>query len=239
MNVLITGGASGLGRAILEKLCTDDSVKIFFTYFKSASEARSIENKLTNAHGVFCDFSDAESLNNLIEKLPSMELNVLVNNAISGMEVAHFHKTPEAVFTADFMNNVLPQVRLMQECVKLFRKRKAGKLITVLTAGLIGAPPMGYASYTASKAYMASIVKTIAAENVKFNITSNAVSPSLMKTGLLNILDERIVDSVEEGHPLKQLLPLTQVAEVVDFLTKSPSHLNGVNIPINAAVNVI
>lgn len=239
MNILITGGASGLGRAILEKLCSDKTNRVFFTYYSSVTEAQSIESNHQNTKGIFCDFSDNQSLGKLKENLPDMDLNVLVNNAVSGMNVAHFHKTSLEVFEADFMQNVLPLVSLMQECVKLFRKKKSGKLITVLTAGLIGSPPMGYSSYTASKAYLASVVKSIATENAKFNITSNAVSPSLMKTGLLDVLDERIVDSVASVHPLKELLPLEQVAQVVDFLVQSPGHLNGVNIPINAAVNVI
>ncbi len=228
-----------MGKAILETLVTDSHNQVYFTYFNSSKSAKEIEKEYPNSRAIQWDLTNEPSLQKLLDQLPSMNLDVLVNNAISGMEVSHFHKTDVQVFERDILNNILPQVRLMQECVKLFRKKKSGKIITILTDFLIGTPPIGCSSYTASKAYLLSMVKAIAVENSKFNITSNAISPSLMKTELSKVLDERVLESMEANHPLKHLLPLQDVAELVSFLVNSTSHLNGVNIPVNAAVNVI
>jgi NAD(P)-dependent dehydrogenase (short-subunit alcohol dehydrogenase family) len=136
------------------------------------------------------------------------------------------------------MNDTLPTLQLMQKAVSLFRKKKSGRIITILTSGLIGKPPAGYAEYTAGKAYLLSMSKSIAAENAAFNITANCVSPSFMQTTLTNAMDERLIENMVSSHPLKRLLEPNEVAEVVKFLVHCTPHLNGVNIPINAAASI-
>lgn len=97
---------------------------------------------------------------------------------------------------------------------------------------------MGTASYIASKSYLAGLVKSWAAENSKFNIASNSVSPSFMQTGLTAAVDERLIEQMVEAHPLKKLLTVEEVAKTVKFLCESTAQLNGVDIVLNAGINL-
>jgi len=76
-----------------------------------------------------------------------------------------------------------------------------------------------------------------ATENIKFNITSNTVSPSFMFTNLTAGTDDRVIEQIVTNHPLKKLLTVEEVADTVLFLTTAPTHINGVDIVLNAGTN--
>jgi NAD(P)-dependent dehydrogenase (short-subunit alcohol dehydrogenase family) len=122
--------------------------------------------------------------------------------------------------------------------LELFRKKKAGKIITIITAALINTPPVGASVYVANKAYLAQLSKVWASENARFNITSNTISPAFMKTNIHATMDERIVEQITEGHPLKKLLTTEEVAESVLFLVNATSQINGVDLVLNAGTNL-
>jgi NAD(P)-dependent dehydrogenase (short-subunit alcohol dehydrogenase family) len=239
MNILVTGGASGLGEAITRKLAEDSANTVYFTFNKSAEKAAALEKDLANIKGFKCDFSDAAEFVSLLGKLPEWNIEVLVNNAVSTLRVKHFHSYSADELKEGFLNDTMPTAILMQKAVGMFRKKKSGRIITVLTSGLIGRPPAGYAEYTAGKAYLLSMSKSIAAENAGFNIVSNCISPAFMQTSLTSAMDERMVENMIESHPLKRLLQPLEVAEVVHFLVYATPHMNGVNIPLNAAASIL
>lgn len=239
MNILITGGASGLGEAITRKLLSDTEHVVFFTYAKSADRAKEIEAVSSKARAIRCDFSSEGDMERLEKSIGEMDIDVLINNASTGYTQVHFHKLKPELFGESFQLNVVPALRLTQQAIGVFRKKRFGKIITILTAALINRPPVGWSEYVANKAYLASMSRSWAAENARFNITSNCVSPSLMKTGLTAGIDERIIEELEKGHPLEKLLTTGEVADVVLFLVGASQQVNGVNLPVNAAVDFL
>lgn len=239
MNVLLTGGASGLGEAITRILAKDPSNIIFFTYSNSNLKAKEIELQYNNTFSIKCDFKDSSEITRLIKKIDSLNIDVLINNAYSSDTIkTHFHKIPYEDFNQDFINNIIPTIRITQSVIAQFRKKKNGKLITILTSGLANTPPLGWSCYTANKAYLESLVKSWAIENIKFNITSNSVSPSFMQTQLTSDVDERVIEQMISNHPLTELLTVEEVAEAVSYLTKASSHINGIDILLNSGVNI-
>ena len=238
MKILITGGASGLGEAITRRLAKEDSDMVYFTYAHSKVNALQLQDEFKNAVGIRCDFKNSRELDALKSKIEELQIDVLINNAYHGDAIkTYFHKIPEAEFATEFMENILPIIGITQAAIASFRKRKEGKIITVLTSFLVNIPPIGASSYVASKAYLGSLVKSWASENAKFNITSNAISPSFMQTGLTVGVDERIIEQMNASHPLKKLLTPEEVAETVFFMTTASLHLNGVDIVLNAAMD--
>lgn len=239
MNILVTGGASGLGRCIVELCAKNQSCKVFFTYCKSANSAEEIAARYENVYAIQVDYTSRDSINEFISQIEYIDIDVLVNNAWVGKpNGTYFHKTVIETFQEAFENNILPLISITQACISVFRKKKKGKIITVLTSYLLNLPPMGFSVYTASKAYIEQLAKCWSKENAKFGITCNCVSPEYMQTGFADV-DERIIEQMEQDHPLKCLLQPAEVAKVVMFLMESSNQINGVNIPINAAQNVI
>jgi NAD(P)-dependent dehydrogenase (short-subunit alcohol dehydrogenase family) len=239
MNILVTGGASGLGEAITAKLASDPSYKIYFTYCDSFKEAESLEKQFSNVHSFQCDFRISKDLDDLTKQMEQINPDVLVNNAFAGFTRKHFHKIAPDSFVENFRHNIIPVIRITQKAIVLFRKKKFGKIINILTSALINRPPVGWSEYVAGKAYLAELSKSWAVENAAFNITSNCISPSFMKTDLTSDIDERVIEDMERTHPLKQLLSPEEVADSVLFLCRSTQHINGVNIPLNAASDMI
>lgn len=239
MNILITGGASGLGEAITKNLSIDNNNKIFFTFCKSNKKAVEIEKEFSNSKSIFCDFKQKKSIKKLCNSLDNIDLDVLINNAYNGSSINnYFDKNTLDIFTSDFSNNIIPTILITQFCIKHFKKKKKGKIITILTSFLVNSPPIGSSSYVANKAYLKSLTKSWANENIKYNITSNSISPSFMTTNFTSNVDERIVDKLIKDHPLKELLTTDEVAKTVNFLTKSTNKINGMDIVINSGTDI-
>lgn len=239
MNILITGGASGLGEAITRILAKEKTNTIFFTYSNSSLKAKQIETDFDNVNSIKCDFKNSSEVTSLVNNIQNINIDVLINNAYSNNCIkTYFHKIPNESFELDFINNIIPAIRITQSVITQLRKKKNGKIITILTSALANTPPLGWSCYTANKAYLESLVKSWATENIKFNITSNSVSPGFMQTNLTSDVDDRIIDQMVVNHPLKKILTVEEVAETVKYLTKSSSHVNGVDVLLNSGVNL-
>jgi NAD(P)-dependent dehydrogenase (short-subunit alcohol dehydrogenase family) len=179
-------------------------------------------------------------MESLLKKMDEIGFDALVNNAIS-MPIAkkHFHRMGLEVLKDGFAQNILPTVEITQRAITKFREKKGGRIVTMLTATLAGRPPAGYSEYTAAKAYLHSLAKSWAAENAVYGITSNSISPGYMATKLTSDTDERIVEQMTSQHPLKRLLTTGEVAEAVEFFLNAPLHVNGTNLLINAASEML
>lgn len=239
INVLITGGASGLGGAMTRRFASTGDHQVYFTFNNSAAEATRIEKEFPCTEGIACDFTDPNSLNYLISLMSEMNLDVLVNNALTGMKTKHFHQSDPDGFLSSFTENVMPTLRITQQAIKDFRKKKSGRIITILTSYLANRPPLGLSEYVANKAYLLSLSRSWAEENVRHNITSNCISPSMMKTSLISHLDERQIEDITNGNPLKRLLTTEEVSDAVFFLASASRHINGTNLLINGGVDVV
>jgi len=239
MIVLITGGSSGLGEAITRKLAEDGDNTIYFTYNQSEEKANRIVATYSNTKAFKCNFSNDEDVNNLKEAIGILNIDLLVNNAYAGAFMnTHFHKTPVGDFLTEFKFNVIPTLIFSQAAINVFRKKKAGKIITILSAALVNVPPTGAAVYVANKSYLEKMSKIWATENARYNITSNTISPSFMLTNFTRDMDERMVEQMTDSHPLKRILTTTEAADAVAFLAQAPNHINGIDILINSAINI-
>lgn len=238
MNILITGGSSGLGKSITESLSKAyPEATVYFTYNSSADAASEIEKSFSNTKALPLNFGKPESVNALCAKMQDLDIDILINNAVSSISMNHFYKMPAEEFQSSFTINVLPVLQITGVFLKFARIKKSGKIITVLSSYISGMPQTGLSAYIAEKNYLLSMVKSWASENIKFNIQSNAISPEFMDTPLNKNVDERVKEEMIKSHPLKKLLTADDAAEVVKFLTTAPAHLTGENIFVNSAKN--
>lgn len=237
MNILITGGASGLGEAITRNLASGKN-KVYFTYCSSLFKAGELEKEFSNTKGIHCDFSDESSVSSLLTEMENLDLDVLVNNALTGLQTNYFHKIESAYYLESFKNNILPVIRITQQAILQFRKKKTGKIITVLSNYLIGRPPIGVSAYVAEKNYLLSLSNSWAAENLKFNIASNCISPSFMLTGLTADTDERVIEEMINNRPDKKLLTPQEAAIGVAHIINSPAEVTGTNLVINSISDI-
>ncbi len=239
MNILITGGSSGLGKSIVERLAKQSENKIWFTFCSHNENAASLTEQYPNVFAFHCNFGDEADMQHLFESLSNLQIDVLINNAYAGYALGnHFHKTPIDDFHKAFEMNIIPTIRITQYVLGKFRKQKSGKIITTLTEYLIGKVPTGCALYTSTKAYMAQLAKSWASEYIRYGITSNSVSPSFMQTSLTSDTNELMIEQMLANHPLQHFLTTEEVADVYAFLCDASNQINGVDIPVNAGMNI-
>lgn len=238
MKILITGGASGLGEAITKKLAVDSANFVNFTYCKSEKNAGAIENEFNNSKAYYCDFSSESSVKDLSAKIDQMDLDVLINNALAGIMKKHFHRSAPVEYAKSFLENVLPVITITSVALNLFRKKKAGRIINVLSSYILDAPPIGLSEYAANKSYLLSLSNSWAAENSKLGIISNCISPDVMAGGLNKDTDERLLQEIAEKSPTGKLLSFDETAGVVKYLLTAPHSINGKNIDIRAGVDI-
>jgi 3-oxoacyl-[acyl-carrier protein] reductase len=238
MKVLITGGASGLGRAITMRFASESKTEVNFTYSKSLASAEEIVKASTNTRASHLDFRDSKQLDEFCNRLVDTSPDILINNAIVTYPRGHFHKAEARSYFEGFASNVMPTLLITKAFLALARKRRSGKIITILSSALINRPPLGSSQYVAEKAYLFSMAKSWAVENSTFGITSNCVSPSFMDTPLNEGLDNRVLESIIASTPGSKLLLPEEVAEAVFFLAHSTTHINGANILINAGESI-
>lgn len=241
MNILITGGTSGLGRATVELLAKDTNHQISFTYLDTEvyrEAANQIMADYPNTHAVPLNFCKDAEVDQFCEWVKGADIDVLVNSAYVGAPQSnHFHKIKAEDFLKSFQNNLIPTIKITQAAIEVMRKKKFGKIINIITSYVMNLPPTGFATYVGNKAYLEKMSDVINKEYVKFNITSNCILPEFMNTGFGNV-DERLVEQAEAAHPLKKLLVPEEVALAVKFFVDAPQQVNGVKLPINAAMYI-
>lgn len=240
MIILITGGASGLGKSITEALCSNKRNSVYFTYSKSIGSANDIESRFSNAKAIKCDFNNEVDLEQLLQQINTLNIDVLINNAFSGnINKQYFHKNNVSNYQNDFLHNIVPVIKITQGAILSFRKKKFGKIITILSSAIVNKPPIGWSEYVAGKNYLHSLAKSWAVENGTFNITSNCISPAFMQTALTADIDERVVEEIALANPLKKILNTNEVADTVNYFVNCSQQINGVNFVINAASDII
>lgn len=239
MKIIITGGSSGLGKALVEACAADNNHQVLFTYCHHEQAAMTLAGRFANVRAVRLDFCDSDSVSHFVESIDAEAPDVLINNAYTGNpQGTHFHKTNPDDFARAFQYNVLPVIRITQACTAGMRKRKFGKVINIITSYVIDVPPTGFSVYTATKAYLRQLSKSISKELGRFNVTSNCVLPDYMQTDFGQVEDFQL-EQMKNAHPLRQLLRPDEVAAVVCQLLNATQQLNGVEIPINAAQHIM
>jgi len=197
MKILITGGSSGLGKSILEKV--HESNEIHFTYNNSSESAKEISTRFKNSYSYKCDFTNERELEVFLSEIKDIDFDVLINNYYSGKFLdKHFLKTNSSEFLDVYKNNILPVVDITQVLLKTFKKKKKGLIISISSQSIFH-PPVGSGLYSIVKSVIEQLSKIWNSEYEKYGITSKVVSPSFMRTNLTSDIDERIIEIYYEN----------------------------------------
>jgi NAD(P)-dependent dehydrogenase (short-subunit alcohol dehydrogenase family) len=213
---LVTGATSGIGRAIAIELAQEgaDVIVSGRDATRGAETVAAIQRDGGTAHFVAADLSDLESVANLAHE--AGDIDVLVNNAGTG---AFMPTTGQdlASFEAMFDVNVRGTFFLTAALAPKIAERHGGSIINITTmAAQFGKP--GAAAYAASKAAVAELTRTWAAEFAPDNIRVNAVSPGPTTTeGTTEIMGPDGIAQEASTVPLKRPATVEEIARVVAF----------------------
>lgn len=226
--VLITGGARGIGEAIVRRLAEHDAT-VVFTYISASSAERA--NKLVaelEATGAVvkayqsnaASHQAAEALINDVVKTFG-KLDVLVNNAGVTRDNLLLRMT-EQEWNEVIDNNLKSVFNLSKFALKPMLRQRGGSIINISSVvGLMG--QAGQANYAASKAGMIGFTKSLAKEMGKKGIRCNAIAPGFIETDMTEVLNEDVLKKFLENIPLDRAGKANEVADVVLFLASGMS----------------
>jgi 3-oxoacyl-[acyl-carrier protein] reductase len=233
---LITGASRGIGAAIALKFASLGA-DIAIVYAGNEEAA----NKVTadclafgvRAEAFKCDVSDFEAAKNTVAAVKASfnRVDILVNNAgITRDGLIAMMK--EEDFDAVIGINLKGAFNMIRHCTPLFIRARSGTIINISSvAGLMGNP--GQVNYSASKAGLIGLTKSVARELASRNVTCNAIAPGFIQTDMTK--DIGAANELAASIPLKRMGTAEEVAEAAAFLAAS-SYITGEVIRVDGGL---
>ena len=222
MNILISGGSRGIGRAICLELAKE-GMDIVFSYQKGAGEAEETA-LLCREYGVMvlplqADVAKPEDCSILVQKaleFSENQIDVLVNNAGITRDNLLLRMSDEQ-FQQVIDTNLTGTFYMMREVSKTMLKRRKGRIINISSVvGIKGNP--GQVNYAASKAGVIGMTKSLARELAARKITVNAIAPGMIETDMTKALPQNAREEILNSIPMKIMGQPQDIAKAVAFL---------------------
>jgi len=195
-SALVTGAARGIGAAIAERLRTD------------GLEVTTLDRD----EG--CDLRlDLRS-----DELPDLTgIDVCVSNAAITDTLAPAHRMSPEQWSRDIDVNLTGAFRSVQACLPGMRERGWGRIVAI-SSGAAKTGLRGQVAYSASKAGLLGMVKTLAAENVHRGITANAVLPGMVATEKVRAMPDEVLERLMPLLPSGRMVEPAEIAAAVSYL---------------------
>ena len=235
-NIIVTGASGGIGNSIIQKLHEYGSnILASGTKVEKLDE---IKKKYKNVKTLNFDISQSEKIEEFIENASNElggNLDCIVNNAgITQdnlgirMSIEEWKKVIDINLTSTFL--------MSKFAIKKMLKNKKGKIINITSVvGHTG--NLGQANYTASKAGIIAMSKSLAIEYAKKNININCISPGFIKTAMTDKIDEKFKEIIVSKIPSGRLGEPEDIANAVLFLTSNQSdYINGETLHVNGGM---
>jgi D-xylose 1-dehydrogenase len=226
--VLVTGGASGIGEAIVEALAHQNARVAFLDIQEEVGQA--LAERIASAGGtptIFnqCDLTDINSLQRTINRLASElgSIDVLINNAGNDTRHTIAEVTPES-WDRIMALNLKHQFFAVQATIPFMKQAQRGSIINMSSIGWV-IPSTGMPGYVTAKAAIVGLTRTLAHELGPDNIRVNSVMPGAILTKRQKELwfTQEYEAEILRGQALKRMIMPEEVARLVLFLAADDS----------------
>ena len=237
---LVTGASRGIGRAIALRLA-EDGANVAVIYAGSADKAKAVVNEITalgvNAKAYRCNVADSAAVNETVKAVTNDlgKIDILVNNAGITRDGLMLRMKDED-FDAVLDTNLKGAFNMIRACYSGFIRKKSGRIINISSvSGIMG--NAGQANYSASKAGVIGLTKSVARELASRGITCNAGAPGFIQTDM--------TENLGDNNPLLNSIPLGRmgkpedIAAAVAFLASdSAAYITGEVLKVDGGLAI-
>jgi len=235
-NIIVTGASGGIGNSIVKKLYEHGA-----NILASGTKIEKLEELKSNYEKIKVlkfDISQVDKIEQFIENATKEiggNLDCIVNNAgitqdnlAIRMSLDEWSKVIDINLTSTFF--------VSKFAIKKMLKNKSGKIINITSVvGHTG--NLGQSNYTASKAGIVAMSKSLALEYAKKNINVNCISPGFIKTAMTDKIDDKFKETIISKIPSGRLGEPEDIANAVLFLaSKESDYINGETLHVNGGM---
>jgi NAD(P)-dependent dehydrogenase (short-subunit alcohol dehydrogenase family) len=214
---LVTGAAAGIGAAIAERL-RSDGLEV---------------TTLDRVEGCDLQLDLAE------DELPDLgSMDVCVSNAAITDTIAPAHRMSPEQWSRDIDVNLTGAFRAIQACLPGMREREWGRIVAI-SSGAAKSGLRGQVAYSASKAGLLGMLKTLAAENAHHGITANAVLPGMVATEKVRAMPKEILERLAPMLPSGRMVEPAEIAATVAYLcSEEAAQVTGQEIAVDGGAGL-
>jgi 2-hydroxycyclohexanecarboxyl-CoA dehydrogenase len=241
-NAIVTGGASGINKCVVEKMASAGARVLIGDINKEGGEAvaAGLRSKGLKVEFAQLDLTNYDSVKAFAAAALSKlgRVDILVNGAGWSKNTPFVQTTDE--FWDKVLNlNLVGPMRLTKLVLPHMFEQKGGKIVFVASdAARVGS--LGEAVYSAAKAGLLGFTKAIAREGARFNVTSNCVCPGPTDTPLLGEVDQKYQDAFVKAIPLRRAGKPEEVADAIAFFSSSQSdYVTGQVISVSGGLTMV
>ena len=228
---LVTGAGRGIGRAIALELARQGAI-VIVNYNGSAHKAAEVVDEITGiggcAESVCCNVADytacEEMIKGILEKYGKVD--ILVNNA--GITKDNLlMRMSEAEYDSVLDINLKGAFNTMKHLSRNFLKQKGGRIINISSvSGVVG--NAGQANYSASKAGLIGLTKSVAKELGSRGVCVNAIAPGFIHTDMTDALSDKVKEEANKLIPMGHMGNVEDVANLAAFLaSEKAAYITG------------
>ena len=234
--IIVTGASGGIGNAIIKKL-SEVGANILASGTK-IEKLEELKKNFKNIKILRCDMSESSKIEEFIENATNElggSLDCIINNAgiaqdnlAIRMSLEEWQKVINVNLTSTFL--------MSKFAIKKMLKNKAGKIVNITSVvGHTG--NLGQVNYTASKAGIIAMSKSLAIEYAKKNININCISPGFIKTAMTDKIEDKFKEAIISKIPSSRLGEPDDIANAVLFLSSNQSnYINGETLHVNGGM---
>jgi 3-oxoacyl-[acyl-carrier protein] reductase len=227
LTVLVTGGASGIGKACALTFA-QAGYNVVVNYGHSEQAALEVTKQCSElgveAFAVKADVSKQDEVNAMVDLTLKTfgSIDVLINNSGITKDNLLLRMTSED-FSDVLDVNLLGTFHCIKAVVKPMMKARKGKIINMASViGQIG--NIGQANYAASKGGIIALTKSVARELASRNVTCNAIAPGFIQTKMTDVLSDEVKSGILGQVPMARLGQPEDIAKVALFLASDAAN---------------
>ncbi len=236
---LVTGGAQGIGKAVALMLAQHgaDVIVADVNLEKAQETAKEVEATGRGAMAVKVDITRLNDVEQMVESAIARfgKVDILINNAGIARDKLILRMTEED-WDAVLDVNLKGTFHCTKTVIKHMSKQRSGKIVNI--ASVVGEMGnAGQANYSASKAGVIGLTKTIAREFAQRGINVNAIAPGYIQTPMTDVLPDKAKEELKRMIPMERLGQPEDVAHAVLFLvSEASSYITGQVLNVNGGI---